>query len=73
MDNASAKTGYNTDMKRVARLERIDIHTNYPHYPWKNKTESVIKTLKGKENRGRVQINIPKKIWDFGCLENMKL
>ena len=43
----------------------MDVHTTEPHYPWENKAESVIKIIKGKAKRIRVQRNIPKRVWDF--------
>ena len=49
-------------------LARMDICTTDPHYPWKNKAESVIKIIKGKSNRRRVQRNIPKRVWDIGMV-----
>ena len=65
MYNAPNQTGYNTRMQRVERLERMDVRTTKPHSPCKNKMEIVIKIIKGKSKRTRVQINIPKKLWDF--------
>ena len=44
----------------------MDVRTNDPHYTWKNKAESVINIIKGKFKRIRVQMNILKKVWDFG-------
>ena len=65
MDNAPNQTGYNTEIQRVARLARMKIWTTEPYYPWKNKSESVIKIIKGKSKRRRVQRNIPKRVWDL--------
>ena len=49
-------------------LAIIDVHTTNPCSPWQNKAESVINIMKGKSNRRRVQINIPKKVWYFGMV-----
>ena len=68
MDNEPVKNDYNKETKGVTRLERIDVRTNETHSPCQNKTESVINIIKGKERRIRVQINIPKRIWDFGSV-----
>ena len=38
----------------------MDIRTDMPHNPWKNKGVNVIKIIKGKAKRIRVQRNIPK-------------
>ena len=32
VENAPRHIGYNIEMKRVARLARMDIHTNEPYY-----------------------------------------
>ena len=52
-------------MQRVARLARMEVQTTEPHSPWENITESVIKIIKGRFKRRRVQRNIPKRVWDF--------
>ena len=51
-------------MKRVARLARMDIHTNEPYYLWQNKVESVI-VKKGKYKKRKVHSNNIKWFWDF--------
>ena len=68
MDNAPNQTGYNTEIQRVARLARMKIWTTEPYYPWQNKSESVIKIIKGKAKRRRVQSNKPKMVWYFGMV-----
>ena len=35
MDNAPNKTGYNTEMQRVAKLSRMEVQTTETYYPWK--------------------------------------
>ena len=50
-------------MKRAARLARMEVRTAEPFSPWQNKAESVIKIIKGKAKRRRVQSNIPKRVW----------
>ena len=55
-------------MQRVARLERMEVQTTEPYYPCQNKAESVIKIIKGKAKRIRVQSNIPKRVWEFGMV-----
>ena len=37
-----------------------------PHTPWQNKAEILINIIKGRYKRIIVQINIPKRVWDFG-------
>ena len=49
-------------MQRMARLERTEIQTTEPHYPWKNKAESMINIIKGKYERRIVKRNIPKRV-----------
>ena len=49
-------------------MTRMDVHTTEPHSSWKNKAESVIKIMKVKANRRRVQINLSNRIWDFGMV-----
>ena len=66
MDNAPSQTGYNTEMKRVEIMTRMDARTNKPHPPRKNKSESVIKFIKGNSKGRSVQRNIPNTVWDFG-------
>ena len=68
MDNAPGKTSYNTEMKRVARLEIMEVRTTEPYYPWQNKAESVIKIIKGKAKSRIFQRNIPKRVWDLGTV-----
>ena len=55
-------------MQRVARLSRIEVQTIELYSPWQNKFESVIKIIKGKAKRRRVQRKIPKRVWDFGMV-----
>ena len=66
MDNSPAQTGYNTEMKILARLSIMEFRTTEPHSPWQNKAESVINIIKGKSKRIRIQRNIPKRVFDFG-------
>ena len=33
MDNATGKTGYNTEIQRVERLARMEVLTTEPYYP----------------------------------------
>ena len=68
MDNAPEKNCYNTEIQRVEGLARMDVCTTNSHYPWKNKAEIVIKIIKGKSNRRRVQRNIPKRVWGVGIV-----
>ena len=68
MDNATRYTGYNTEIQRVAGLERMEVPTTEPYSPWKNKAESVIKIIKGKSKMRRVQRNIHKRVWYFGMV-----
>ena len=68
MENAPSKTGYNTEIKRVARLARMEVQTTEPYSPWKNKAEMFIKIIKGEANRKRFQRNIHKRVWDFGMV-----
>ena len=68
MENAPGKTGYNTEIQRVARLTRMEVQTTEPYSPWQNKAESVIKIIKGKAKLRRVQRNINKRIWEFGMV-----
>ena len=46
MVNAPKKTCYNTEMKRVARLERMESRTTDSYSPWEKKSGSVIKIIK---------------------------
>ena len=55
-------------MQRVERLARVEVRTTKPYPPQQNKDESVIKIIKGKAKRRRVQRNIPKKVWYFGMV-----
>ena len=68
MDNSPGWTGYNTETQRLAREARMDIRTTDSYYPWENKAESVIITIKGKYKRRRLQRNIPKRVWEFGMV-----
>ena len=68
MDNAPNQTGYNIEMQRVARLARMEVRTTEPYFPWQNKAKSVIKIIKGKSKRIKVQRNISKRVWDFGMV-----
>ena len=68
MDNAPGQTGYNIEMQRVAIMTRMEVRTTDPYSPWQNKSESGIKTIKGKAKRRRVQRNIPNRVWDFGMV-----
>ena len=65
MDNALEQNGYNTEMQKVARLERLEVQITDLYFLWQNKAESIINIIKGKANRRRVQSNIPKRVWDF--------
>ena len=55
-------------MKRVARLEIMEVLTTEPYSPWQNKAESVIKIMKGKGRSPTFQRNIPKRVWDLGMV-----
>ena len=68
MENAPGKTGYNTEIQRVARLARMEVQTTEPYYPLQNKAEIFIKIIKVKANRRRFQRNIHKRVWDFGMV-----
>ena len=68
MDNTPKQTGYNTEMQIVTRLEIMKVQTNESYSPWQNKAETVIKIIKGKSKRIRVQRNIPKRVWDFSMV-----
>ena len=46
----------------------MEVRTTNPHSSWKNKAESVINIIKGKSRRRRVQINILRRVWDFGVV-----
>ena len=65
MENSSDNTVYKTEMQRVARLARMEVRTTEPYSLWQNKSESVIKIIKGKDQRRRIHRNIPKRVWDF--------
>ena len=41
------------------------VHSADPQYPWQNKAESVIKIIKGKSKRMRVQRNTLNMVCDF--------
>ena len=43
----------------------MEVRTTEPYFPWQNKAENVIKIIKGKSKRRRVQRNILKRVWDF--------
>jgi len=68
MGNAPRKTGYNTEIQRVARLTRMEVQTTDPYSPWQNKAEMCINIIKGKANRRRFQRSIQKRVWDFGMV-----
>ena len=68
MDNAPDQTIYNKESQRVARPERMEVRTTDTYSPCQNKDEIVIKIIKGKANKIRVQRNIPKRVWDFGMV-----
>ena len=55
-------------MQKVAILAIMEVWTTKPYYPWENKSESVIKIIKGESKRRRVRRNIPKRFWDFGTV-----
>ena len=55
-------------MQRVAKLARMEFRTTEPYSPWQNKAKSVIKIIKGKSKRIKVQRNISKRFWDFGLV-----
>ena len=46
----------------------MEVLTTEPYSTWKNKAESVIKTIKGKAKRRIFQRNIPKRVWEFGMV-----
>ena len=68
MENAPYQTVYNTEMQIVARLERMEVRTTKLHYLWQNKSEIVIKIIKGNTKRRRAQRNIPKRVCVFGMV-----
>ena len=68
MENAPGKTGYNTEIQRVARLTRMEVQTTEPYSPLQSKAEIFIKIIKVKANRRRFQRNIHKRVWDFGMV-----
>ena len=68
MENAPGKTGYNTEIQRVAILARMEVQTTEPYSQWKNKAKIFIKIIKGKANRRIFQRNIHKRVWDFGMV-----
>ena len=45
----------------------MEVQTTEPYSPWE-KSEIVIKIIKGKSKRRRVQRNITKRVWDFGMV-----
>ena len=55
-------------MQRVARLARMEVRTTELYSPWQKKAENVIKIIKVKAKRRRVQRNIPKRVWDFSMV-----
>ena len=55
-------------MQRVARLAIMEVRTTEPYSPWKNKAESVIKTIKGESKRRRDQRNTHHRIRDSGMV-----
>ena len=68
VDNAPKQTGFNKEIQRVERLERMYVRTTDPRSPWENKAEIAINIIKGKSKRRRDQRNIPKRVWDFGII-----
>ena len=46
----------------------MEVQTTEPYSTWKNKDEIVIKIIKGKANRRRVQSNIPNRVQDLGMV-----
>ena len=38
MENVPNKTGYDTEMKRVARLARMEVQTTEPYYSWQKQS-----------------------------------
>ena len=46
----------------------MEVRTTEPFSLWQNKSESVIKIIKGKARKRRVQSNIPKRVCDFGMV-----
>ena len=55
-------------MQRVVILARMEVQTTEPHSPCQNKSESVIKIIKVKSRRRRVQMNTTKRVWVFGMV-----
>ena len=66
VENLPNQTGCNTEMHRVAREARMDFCTTEPHSPWQNNAESVVRIIKVKSNKVRVQKIYPR--WS-GTLE----
>ena len=73
MENVPKKTDYNIEMKIVAILERMEVRTTEPYPPWQKNAEIVIKIIKGKVKRRKVQRNIPMRVWDFGMVCEAKI
>ena len=46
----------------------MEAQTTEPYSQWQNKSESVIKIIKGKARRIRVNRDIIKRVWDFGMV-----
>ena len=65
MKNSPKQIGYNTETQKVERLARMEVQTTEPYSPWKNKAERIIRIIKGKAKRRRVQSNIYKRFWYF--------
>ena len=55
-------------MQRLERLAITEVRTTEPYFPWQNKAEIVIKIIRGKAKRIRVQRNITKRVWGFGMV-----
>ena len=68
MENSPGKTGYNTEIQRVARLTRMEVQTTEPYSTLQNKAEIFIKIIKGKAKIRRVHRNTPKRVWDFSMV-----
>ena len=68
MENAPQQIDNNTEIQILERLARMEVRTTETYYPWKNKAETVIKIIKVKAKRRRVQSNISNRVWDFGMV-----
>ena len=60
-------------MQRMARLARMKVQTTETYFPWQNKAESIIETIKGKAKRRRVQKDTPKRVWDFSMVREAEI